>query len=218
MTRKRIETVKGAIAPISRSLWFGASEKLHEAAAALAQMRNAQDRINYEAGWTRFVDSLEEFWTRFYDEGKTAFPAFQPWAGTKDAQRKDEELLKYLYQARHQSQHGRIAMQWEESKLLIAPNFNGYIRALKVFPDGTYEIDATPLHPTLPDATIAHDPGSPILPTIENKKHKQTFNPPTKFRGQPILDRTPLSVAQIGLDFYEAILSQALKKFAPAHK
>ena len=218
MTRKRIETVKGAIAPISRTLWFGASEKMHEAADALAQMRNAQDRINYEAGWTRFVDSLEEFWTRFYDEGKATFPAFQPWAGSVVALRKDEELLKYLYQARHQSQHGRIAMQWEESKHLIAPNFNGHIRGLRIFPDGTYEIDAAPLHPTLPDATIVHDPGNPILPTIENKKHKQTFNPPTIFRGQPILDRAPLSVAQIGLDFYEEILSQALEKFAPAQK
>jgi hypothetical protein len=218
MTRKRIQAVKGAIAPTSRPIWFSALEKLHEAEAAIVQMRNAQDRIAYEAGWTRFVDSLEEFWVRFFDEGKAAFPAFQPWAGAIDAQRKGEDLLKYLYQARHQSQHGRIAMQWEEPKLMIAPSFNGHIRALRAFPDGTYEIDATPLHPTLPDAIITHDPGKPRLPTIENKKYKQSFSPPTSFRGQRIHDPTPLSVAQLGLGFYSTMLSRALEKFVPPEK
>lgn len=161
MTRKRIQSVNGAIAPTSRSLWFSALEKLYEAEAAIVQMRNAQDRIAYEVGWTRFVD-----------EGKAAFPAFEPWAGAIDAQRKSEDLLKYLYQARHQSQHGRIAMQWEEPKLMIAASFNGHFQALRAFPDGTYEIEATPLHPTIPDAAIVHGPGKPKLPMIENKKHK----------------------------------------------
>lgn len=44
-------------------------------------MEDAKDRIQYEGGWTRLVDSLEEFWTRFFDEGKNTFSAFQPWAG-----------------------------------------------------------------------------------------------------------------------------------------
>jgi hypothetical protein len=216
MTRKHIQTAKGAIAHVSRPLWFAATEKLHEADGAITQMRNAHDRINYEAGWMQFVDSLEEFWARFFDEGKTAFTSFQPWAGAIDAQRKADELLNYLYQARHQSQHGRIAMLWEEPKLLIAPNFNGHIRGFKLFPDGTYEIDATPLQPTLPDATITHDPGNAILPIIKNKKHRQTFNPPIHFKGQPLQELTPISVAQLGLDFYRDIIFQGMQKFAPA--
>ena len=44
-------------------------------------MEDAKDRIQYEGGWTRLVDSLEEFWTRFFDDGKNTFSAFQPWAG-----------------------------------------------------------------------------------------------------------------------------------------
>jgi hypothetical protein len=218
MTRKQIQNVQGAIAPVSRSLWFAAFEKLSEADQAIAQMRSARDRIEYEAGWTRFVDSLEEFWSRFFDEGKTKFSDFCPWAGSIDAQRKSDEVLTYLYQARHQSQHGRISMRWQEQKLLIVPKFNGHVRGFKVFPDGSYEMDATPLHPSLSEATLAHDPGNAELPIIENKKHKQSFNPPTTFNGQKLADQTPVAVARIGLEFYRDVLSRAVTKFESSPK
>ena len=216
MTRKKIELEKGGIQPISRGLWFSAAEKLSEAEGAIAAMRGAANRIDYEAGWTCFSDSIEEFWTRFIDEGKTAFTGFQPWAGNIISKRKSDELLTYLYQARHQSQHGRISMQWAEQKLLIAPNFNGHIRGLKVYPDGTYEIDATPLHPSLPDAPIVHSPGEPILPQIENKKHGQTFPAPKTFAGTPLQDTSPLGVANEGLVFYRRVLEEAYAKFVTA--
>lgn len=213
MNRKQIQLVPGAIAPTSRSLWFAAFEKLHEAEMAVEQMRSATNRIEYEAGWTRFVDSLEEFWNRFFDEGKTKFSRFQPWAGEIDAQRKSDELLIYLYQARHQSQHGRISMRWTEPKTLIAPNFNGHIRGFKHFPDGSYEIDATPLRPSLPDATVAYDPGCAELPIIENKKHRQTFSPPNTFNRELLLEKSPVAVAQVALDFYRDVLTRANAKF-----
>lgn len=213
MTRKKIQLVEGAIVPVIRSLWSAALEKLDESEQAIEQMRSARDRIEYEAGWTRFVDSIEEFWNRFFDEGKTKFSHFQPWAGAIDAQRKADEMLAYLFQARHQSQHGRIALRWQEPAHLVAPKFNGHIRGLKVFPDGSYEIDATPLYPSLPHAILAYDPGKAELPIIENKKHKQIFNPPNTFNGTPLADQTPVAVAQVGLEFYRDVLSRAFSKF-----
>lgn len=41
MTRKRIQIIKGAITPVSRTLWPAASEKLEEAEDGITQMRNA---------------------------------------------------------------------------------------------------------------------------------------------------------------------------------
>lgn len=213
MTRKRIELEKGGILPVTRGLWSSAAEKLREAEGAVVAMRGATNRIDYEAGWTCFVDSIGEFWTRFFDEGKVTFTDFQPWAGSIVSKRKTDELLTYLYQARHQSQHGRIAIQWAEQKLLIAPTFNGHIRGLKIYPDGTYDIDATPLAPSLPDATIVHSPGAPILPLIENKKHGQTFPVPKAFEGSPLQDASPVGVASVGLDYYRKVLEEAYAKF-----
>ena len=87
MIRKKIELGHGGIQPVLRGRWFTAVEKLLEVEAAIGVMRGAVNRIEFEAAWTFFVDSLEEFWTRFLDEGKTELTGFHPWVGTVIARR-----------------------------------------------------------------------------------------------------------------------------------
>jgi hypothetical protein len=210
MNRKTIRMEAGGIRTISRNFWGAAEEKLDEAAYAIKNMETALDRIAFEQGWCQFVDALEEFWTRFYDEGKTSFTTFEPWAGYIKAQKKEDALLQYLYQARHQNQHGRIAIDWEETKLLIAPGFNGHLKQIKIFPDETYEFDAKPSHPTLPEAEIVLSPGKPNLPVIENKKHGQSFIPPKGSDGRPL---RPIKAAHEGIVFYKNVLAEAIAKF-----
>jgi len=212
MNRKKIELEKGGIKPVAHGLWVDATQKLQEAEHAIALMETATDRFAFEIGWGRFVDSLEQFWVRFFDEGKVTFSNFQPWAGKIDAKRKSDPLLKYLFQARHQSQHGRIALQWEAPKLSIGQGFSGHLYGLKIFKDGTY--DASPHQPggSFP---LVHSPGKPMLPVVVNRKHDQTFNPPTGHDGQPLTDRSPIAAAKIALGYYGGILVDAMQKFAP---
>lgn len=213
MARKPIDLHPGAIAPAVRGLWHAAAEKLDEAHAGIKQMEAARDRIAYENGWIRFVESLEEFWARFFDEGKRSFGPFQPWAGIIDAQRKADELLNYLVQSRHQSQHGRISLKWTEPKLHIAPGFSGHIQNLKVFKDGTFEIGAIPTPGSSVEATVTYNPGDAELPEIHNAKWKQTFASPKIHAGQPIADSTPLTAARLALVYYTAVLQHAFEKF-----
>jgi hypothetical protein len=216
LTRKKIELELGAILPVTRGLWVAAAEKLQEADQAVIQMREAQDRMAYEAGWTHLVDCVEQFWVRFFDEGKAQFPDFQPWAGTRIAERKREPLLQYLIQARHQSQHGRICLNWEEGLIQVAPGFTGAIRGFRVFADGTYEIDAVPAYPSVPEPTLVHAPGRPLLPVVENKKHRGAFPPPKEFQGQALTDLSPVGVAKVALEYYSATLRGALEKWGVA--
>lgn len=213
MSRRRIELEKGAIRPLNRAQWDRAKEKLHEAEHGLNEMKNASTRQEYEAGWTRFVDSLEEFWVRLLKEGKEAFRSFQPWAGKIISKRKSDELLQYFYQARHQSQHGVVALNWEEQKLQIAPGFSGHIKSLRLFEDGTYQMDATPLHPSVPEPKVVHSPGKPLLPTIENRKHGQSFKPPGHHKGNAIGSLSPIDAAQHALIYYKDVIQRAEAKF-----
>ena len=213
MIRRKIEIAPGALAPAVRQIWSAAIEKLDEAEFGLTQMANAQDSIEFEQGWTRSIDCLEEFWTRFFDEGKKSFSSFQPWAGVFDAARKKDPLLIYLYQARHQSQHGRISLEYEEGSLQIAPEFNGHVRGLEIFPDGTFELDATSGHPLVREASVVFSGGNAKLPSIYNGKYKQIFNPPLEHRGQLINDVSPIQVIKLGLNYYVDILNQAIEKF-----
>lgn len=213
MNRKPIELHPGAIAPAIRGLWHAAAEKLDEGQLGIDQMAVARDRVAYENGWIRFVDSMEEFWGRFFDEGKKRFTSFQPWAGAIDSKRKSDDLLNYLVQARHQSQHGRIALNWTEGKLHIAPGFSGHVQNVKVFSDGTFEIGATPLAGSLVEAKITHHPGDAELPTIHNARWNQTFAAPTAHDGKPLIDSKPLSVARLAVAYYTAVLKKAFEKF-----
>lgn len=210
-----IELQFNAIAPVARGLWHAAWEKLSEAAAGVKQMEKAKDRIEYEAGWTRLVDSLEEFWTRFFDEGKNKFPSFQPWAGAFDAKRTADPLLRYLFQARHQSQHGRIALEWEPGKVQIGGGeFFGTIKDLRISADGTFEVDVNPTVGSDAKFKVVHDPGKARLPVVANRKFRQSYNPPHSHLDKPIADASPINIGRVGVAFYDNLLHQAFEKFA----
>ena len=213
----KVELQPGAIAPVERGLWHAASEKLRKAAAGIKQMKDAKDRIEYENGWTRLVDSLEEFWTRFFDEGKSTFSSFPPWAGAIDAKRKGDQLLTYLYQARHQSQHGRIALEWEVGRIHIGSGeFSGTVRDLKIFSDGSFQADVNKTPGSEAKFQTIHDPGKARLPTIQNKKHNQTFPPPSAHLEHSIDAPSPIDVGRLGVAFYEDVLRLGLEKFGKA--
>ena len=212
-----VELKSGAIAPAARGLWHAAWEKLNEAASAVKQMERARDRIEYEAGWTRLVDSLEEFWTRFLDEGRSKFSAFQPWAGVIDAKRTEDPLLAYLHQARHQSQHGRIALDWEPGNLHVGGGeFFGTVKDLRIFTSGAFEADITSTVGSAAKFKVIHDPGKARLPTVFNKRYKQSFNPPEGHLDNPIAGASPINIGRLGIAFYEDVLRQAFEKFEKA--
>lgn len=214
MIRQKIEIENGAIAPVKRTLWAAAVEKLQEAQAGLQQMNTAKDRIAFEQGWIRAVDSLAVFWVRFFDEGKASFSNFQPWAGKQEVDWKKDELMMYLYQSRHISQHGRFEFEWGVGQLRIAPNFNGHIKALAIFDDGTYSINATKLPGAVAEAAVRFAGGHASLPVLKNKREQPgRYPPPTVLDGVSRRRLTPAEAVKAGIDYYTNILDVALKKF-----
>jgi hypothetical protein len=176
-------------------------------------MENAEHRVAYETGFVRFIDSLEEYWTSFFDEGKKSFTAFQPWAGKYVKLRKDDELLRYLYQARHKSQHQRFRIDWGPASIQVAPGYFGTIRDLKVMQDGTFEVDA---HPTSDKeankVTLKQNYGDPKLPDFENRG--VIYEAPTTYWGKPLKSTVPHEVAKCGSDFYASTLLNAVERFS----
>lgn len=213
MTSNKIVFAKGSIAPKCRHLWDSASEKLQEATSGLVRMNQASDRVEFEQGWTQSVDSIEEFWTRFEHEGLSLSSKFQPWAGKIVNMRKRDELLTYLYQARHQSQHGRISLEWDEGTLHIAPGFSGHIKSIAIYADGTYIMDATPLQGAKTKAIIEFNGGHARLPNVYNTKYHQTYPPPKFHRGNKIDGIKPIEAIILAIDFYQSVLNTAFEKF-----
>jgi hypothetical protein len=207
----QIELAKGSLIPNKRELWYSTFEKFNEAKSGIQQMLKAQDRVSYESGWVRFVDSLEEAWTSFFHEGKTTFTNFQPWVAQITSKPRRSGLLKYLYESRHQSQHGNIALDWSAGKTRIAPNYYGHIKDLKVFSDQSFEVDANPLGNEYNKVTLVHSTGEPKLPTIDNRG--SIYNSPTEHLGIKLSTGSPHMLANIAVNYYQDIFDKASQKF-----
>jgi hypothetical protein len=212
--RQKIEIEKGAIAPVKRRLWTAAVEKLQEAKAGLQQMNTAKDRIAFEQGWIRAVDSLAVFWVRFFDEGKAKFSSFQPWAGKQRVEWEKNDVTMYLYQSRHISQHGRFEFEWDRGQSRIAPNFSGHIKTLADFDGGTFSLSATKLPGAVTEAAVRFSGGQATLPVVINKQQGgKKYQPPMIKGGAVCRQMTPSEAVKAGIDYYTNILDQAFTKF-----
>ncbi len=203
----------GTIAPAERELWVAAIEKLEEARGAIDAMRTASHRLEFEHAWGHFLDCLQLAFVRLHTEGKKMFSSFQPWVGRYESERKNDPLLQYLYQARHQVQHGLVPITWSQPHAVIGRGFMGYVKDIKIYPDGTYAIDSQPMAPDGKEAAIEINPGEPVLVEILNKKHNQTFAVPSEHLGSPIANVSPIAVAQMALSYHENMIAAAINKF-----
>ena len=214
MKRSRIPPAAGSLVPTVHQPFGRSLEKLSEAEQGILQMKAAKDRVSYEAGWSKFVDSLEESWSRFYEEGKRTERRFGGWISKYNKTRNEDALLRYLTQARHQSQHAVAGLDWTApGGLTVGKGFNGIVHSLKVFSDGSYEADARAF-PGSPRAhPVTYDYGRPMLPTVVNKRYGQTFPPPRSHLGGGIVDSAPHDAAAIALRYYLDVIGTAKREF-----
>ena len=204
----RVGAGRKSVRPSDYRTWDFASRKLEEARLSVKMMEDAESRDSYTEAWGRFIDSLQEAWVSFDYEGKKRVTGFREWIVPIYGQRKEDQLLQYLYQARHQSQHGIVPLDWTDPHVKIAPNWSGTIAKLAIFKDGSHVFDARP-QDGKSEPTLEYSPGDPQLPIIQNRKYKQAFEPPTEHFGNPMPSRDPIEAARIALDYYDRLFERA---------
>lgn len=210
--RGKLSLMAGTVAPVEKAPWDDARRKLDQAAIALSVMKVACDRNSYEDAWTTFVDSLQVFWHRFYDEGKATFNGFTVWVAELDTQRKNDELLKYLSMARNQNQHGRLSLDWGAQVLRVGPpGFSGNIGNIAIFADGRFEVNVKRDAGSAEVPALALDPGAPSVPTVINRG--TSFPPPELHLGLAIGSGHPLAIANRGWGWHSKVLCDAFDVF-----
>jgi hypothetical protein len=216
LVRRKIEIEKNAIRPLHYGIWDRAQEKLIESEQAIQIMTQAKERRDYEKGWSQFVDSIQEFWIRFKHEGgKVWGESFTSWLSEIMAERNRDPLLNYLYHARNNSQHEIVTLVWSDSHLIIGKGFNGHIKSLNFYPDGSYESDSAPRHPSLPEATVSFSFGDPTLPIVRDNRdeNKPPTLPPTSHLGNALHDLAPIAVAKLAITYYQDKFDKAKRTF-----
>jgi hypothetical protein len=172
----------------------------------LEELYLAKNYEEFSDVWYNFLTSAKNIYT-ILEQGAKTRPDSIKWHKNISDDRRADELLKYIYEARNDEEHGLsevLSVQPPQTLIGIAqPGFSDSIRI-----DGSSEtgfrITNLGTGPVLSDFR----PERGKLNSVTNRKGAQ-ISPPTVHLGQPIPEVTPEAVAGLALEYLEKLVAEA---------
>jgi hypothetical protein len=182
---------------------------LAEVRVAVEGLSRATANETFESFWAEFLQKSNRFFLKL-EAGSKEDATTRQWYAAVKLERKKDELLNYLQQARHTDEHGIEPLLNREAskpfdKLEIGKgafqigDFRIVINGQTIFdmnqeecrPDGQYNISEFRLVP------------------VTNGLHGDTFDAPKEHQGYAIPGITPLNAAHLALDYMSSTLEVA---------
>lgn len=151
----------------------------HIVNAATDALTRAQTATGYDQ-FSRFWSEFLTAYTRFYnalDAGKVVSPRSEKWVKQKKAERKDNSLLQYLFQARNADEHGLEPVVIRQApSLTVGHGNNIYIENLVVRHGEIINLKGTEDGKPI---TVRHHPEGARLVSVTNRGI--SYTPPEEF-------------------------------------
>jgi hypothetical protein len=177
-------------------------------------MRTATSFDDLESAWIDLLSRLEKVWEKLEQVCRPQNSKFPPWHGRQAAFRRKDMLLRYVHQARNADHHTlaeSVGIQPGEYSFKVPAGKPGqvvHIKSLKTDSSGKvvhYEGNVAP--------EVVDRPARVVLLPVKNRG--QTYNPPTQHLGLMLKATDPVTVATLGLTFYEEMVKEAETAFFP---
>lgn len=188
-----------------------ADSRLRVARKTAADLQDCADYHAFVDTWYTFITAAKNIWT-VLEQGAKDTPQCRQWFGSKAQERRDDELLQYLFEARNDDEHGLDPItEHVPGSLAVGvakPGFSNRMLINKMLiRDGKItHFDAEPLDgkPILIEQTLPHARLSQIRP-----RGRPPMDPPKTHQGQPLSDTTPLGIANMSLTYLAALVEEA---------
>ncbi len=180
-------------------------KELEASRRALKRMKDANNFSDFEEVWQDLLARLEKCWNKTkgaFDDG-----GFAPWRGRHDERRSTDPLLRYLTQARNAEEHTvRETLESIPSRVLVGapPGEAMYLGHMEVN-NGTFKVS--------PDSSVRIQfipEGARLVPAVNRGV---PYLPPTEHFGKKLDNADPMTVAELGIQYYEQFLEEATKRF-----
>lgn len=191
-----------------------AESRYRVAAKALSELREWRSFEDFDDAWFTFLRGWKGVYTTLEQGVKGDSKATQ-WFGTRNAARRKDQLLQYLYQARNDDEHGleEVVEKIPEHSTFGHMTGSGpaHIKEAEISISGgnitVHKWDADGIEPT-----IKHHPAVVVLKPVRDrdKANGPTYFPPTSHLGQTLAAQDPLSVAGLGLAYIRHLLDEAV--------
>lgn len=157
--------------------------------------------------WYVFLVASKNVYTAL-KAGVKASPQSRQWFGAKTQERKDDDLLQYLFQARDDDEHGleQVSEVVPDNIRLGTPEPGKHSMSVRVTRVSANEM----LIESLDGLPVAydHEPAHVRLAPVTGRG-PVTYQPPMTHKGQPIQDCSPVSVAELALAHLSALIEEA---------
>lgn len=185
--------------------------RLNRAAEALEKLTGYESYDDFSNAWTDFITSLNDVFV-FLGEGSKGHNLSQSWFARKKGERKSDELLQYLYQARNAEQHGIEEVVGEIFTRAEAVATEG----MKVFSVSIGYADGQIAHIIPPEGrdvlsqhvTVDRLVGIALVPVTDGRS-KQTYQPPKLHLGHSIIGKSISEIATLAHAYYYKMVEEA---------
>ncbi len=197
LTGARMERDGFESAIIERELIYEAYRKLYQAP-------------DYERALVHWADFLNRF-QRIFNKLTAASaksPKAKAWMQKNINERKSDELLRYLHQARHSDEHGFGPLA-DNIRTVRIPGIisTQYVKKLTIDSDGTVTVDGTDQHGNRLRPQDISTISRIRLKTVINRG--VSFDPPKMHLGQTVDPDDIHSVAQLVLTYVDRMFGEA---------
>lgn len=183
-----------------------AKSRLRLASKAIADLSLATNKDEFSDAWFSFLIAFKSVYTAL-EQGAKSSPQSLQWMGAKKAERRGDELLQYVYQARNDDEHGlQGVLQYNPGGLAIGVVKPGYSNAIRVnsLPGGKLHVTSLDGRPVLVEETLPHM----ALATVTGRGNVK-YHPPTTHLGSKISSVLPIPVAELALAYARNLVQEA---------
>jgi hypothetical protein len=182
--------------------------RLHSAQELASKLSRCQDYNTFSETWYLFLVAAKGVYT-VLEQGTKASSQSRQWFGGINRQRQDDPLLQYLYQARHDAEHGISPFVVEQvpGRVAIGGAKPGYSSAMRIDgsigPGGRLRVIGLDNKPVL----VEYSPSHVRLARVHNRG--RYYDPPQEHLGAKLASNLPLHVAELALRYLERVITEA---------
>ena len=188
-----------------------ASTRLQKAKSSLAGVKASRSYAEFSMSWTDLLTSLNSVYTILGRGARSSPQSCQWWFGMVEKERKEDQLLQYLQQARNADEHGiEPVTDFQPGSIGIGKTDEPMHVSSLVLGSDSIEIMASTPSGRRPSIIVTR-PHVRLIAVIDDRFGTQ-FDPPTSHLGVRITDPTPIAVAYLGIVHHEKILMEAMSR------
>lgn len=183
-----------------------AENRLEQIRAAIESMTGEGDLRKLRAAWTDFLLHANTIYTSL-EQGAKHNPKSRQWFGGKKKERKNDELLQYLHQARNSDEHGLDEIhETLEEEIELSPPEGAPFKGL-IIPWTKGNDIAIPVPPGT--TSVKLNIKRTVLATVHDRKHGNSYPPPINHRGNNIQGIPVVDLATMAANYLDDLIKDA---------